>query len=340
MRRSLFPQILLLGLASADFRARGDPHALVHGITISCQTWGIEWASPELGPELERLGALGANWVAIHPYARIHADGRVTWRSIEPEDPPAWLAHPIREAHARGFKILVKPQLAWWGSPFSWPGDVHFDAPEQRARFWQDLTRWVVELARATRDADAFCVATELERMQDDEDAMRALVAAARGQTRALLTYAANWTRFDQLAFWDALDAVGVQAYFPLSEAEDPGAAEIRRGWQGPLARLHALHERTGKPIVFTELGYNRSLDAARTPWAFETTTGGEGPRAEALQARLVGVALEVLEREHGWLRGAFLWKWFVGPVGPVERDFRLDTPALRAVIERAWGTD
>ena len=54
------------------------------------------------------------------------------------------------------------------------------------------------------------------------------------------------------------------------------------------------------------------------------------------LQARCLDVALDVLEREREWLRGAFLWKWFVG-AAPGE-NFVQDTPALRSVIRGAWG--
>ena len=45
--------------------------------------------------------------------------------------------------------------------------------------------------------------------------------------------------------------------------------------------------------------------------------------------------ALEVLERENSWLRGAFLWKWFVGPAPGA--NFVLDAPHTRAVLAEFW---
>ena len=98
---------------------------VVHGMTISCQTWGWEWGSDGFADELGDLSRLGVNWVAIHPYAAIRADGRVEpFRGLrgagpgfDPDHPPEWITRPIREAHARGLSILVIPHLAYWGSP-------------------------------------------------------------------------------------------------------------------------------------------------------------------------------------------------------------------------------
>ena len=321
--------------------AGGHPQGgeLVRGVTISCQTWGREWGTDGFARELDDLATLGVNWVAIHPYARIEADGTVRWRAFDPEQPPAWLARPIAEAHRRGMAILIKPHLACWGSPFSWPGEVDFEGAELE-RFFTTYRGWIVALARATRGADAFVVGTETDRLVAHEGPWRALVAAVRAVTDAKLTYAANHTDFERVPFWDALDAVGVQGYFPLAAGDDPSPPELELGWRAAIERLRAVHERTGKPVVLTELGYDRSLAAAREPWAFShpraALRADDVPRAEALQVHCFEAALRALEDERSWLRGAFLWKWFVGEPGRGE-DFVVDAPAIRALLARHW---
>jgi hypothetical protein len=312
--------------------------SLVRGITISCQTWGREWGTDGFGRELDRLAELGANWVAIHPYARIHGDGSLRWRAIDPADPPIWLARPIAEARRRGIGILIKPHLAYWGSPFAWRGEIDFAGAAERERFFREYGDWIVALARATREADAFAVGTELDRLVvAEEGRWRELVARVRAVTGAKLTYAANWTDYERVPFWDALDAIGVQAYFPLSEERAPDERELAAGWERVLAPLRALHERTGKPVVFTELGYDRSLAAASRPWESGRASGAEDAAAGLLQRRCLGASLTVLARESNWLRGAFLWKWFVGAPGWNDRDFALDTPEVRALLRGAW---
>ncbi len=332
------PLLLALVLAAAPpAGAEGDPLAEVRGVTISCQTWGREWGTPGFARELDELAGLHANWVAIHPYARIEADGSVRFRPIDPDAPPDWLRVPQEEARARGFGLMVVPHLAYWGSPFRWRGDIAFEDPAALERFFEQYGAWIETLARATRGAQAFVVGSELDRLVRHEARWRALIARARAATGAHLTYAANWDAYADVPFWDALDAIGVEAYFPLSQADDPGESELERAWDGVLGPLRALSRATGKPVVFTELGYNASLDAARAPYAYAQTRGPERARAERLQARCLRVALCVLARERSWLRGAFLWKWFVGEPGHDDANFLVDTPPMRAVLTEAW---
>ena len=315
-----------------------EPQAdVVRGITISCQSYGPEWGSPGFADELTELGELGANWVAIHPYARIQADGSVFDRHAEGALPD-WLSSPVQTARERGMKLLIKPHLAYWGSPFSWRGAIDFPKPEERARFFKTYAEWIVSLAERIGPVDAFAVGTELDRLIEDEEPWRRLIADVRTVTDAKLIYAANWTDYTRVPFWDALDAIGVQAYFPLAEEglETVDEGQLLAGWERVLPELRELHERTGKPVVFTELGYNLSLAAASRPWDYPRAGPGEVKAATELQTRCLRVSLRVIERERAWLRGAFLWKWFVGAAP--HANFLLDTPDVRAVLASEWG--
>lgn len=315
------------------------PPTVVRGMTISCQTYGPEWGTDGFAEELDELKAMGVNWIAIHPYARISANGQVGSR-LDPKRPPRWLTRPIEEAHARGMSIMIKPHLAYWGSPFSWRGEIDFDDPVARARFFASYTRWITDVAEVTAGADAFVVGTELDKLVEHEASWRAVIAAIRARTSARLTYAANWTDYQRVPLWDALDAVGVQAYFPLvpeARAGEPVTDEVLlTGWRRVLAELRSVHQRTGKPVVFTELGYSMTPVAATKPWAHERPGFLGQQAAAALQRRCLEVALKMLDEERDWLRGAFLWKWFVG-AAPGE-DFMVDAPHLLPVLSERWG--
>jgi hypothetical protein len=306
----------------------------VRGMTISCQTWGWEWGSDGFSTELDELAKLGVNWVSIHPYASIREDGTVGARRFDPDHPPEWILRPIREAHARGLSILVIPHIAYWGSPWDWRGAIDFEDPVKCARFFETYTAWIVGVARAARDADGFSIGNETDRLVRCEAEWRGVIAAVRAVTKAHLTYAANFDAYERVPFWDALDAIGVQAYFPLCEAADPSEEDLRRGWTAVIPGLRDLSRRTGKPVVFTELGYDISLDAARKPWETGRTRGADREPAEALQARCLAVALGEIAAQEDWLRGAFLWKWFVGTTR--HEDFLMKTPAMQGVIGRA----
>lgn len=321
--------LALLGLVALG--SPPDSHREVRGVTVSTPTWGHEWGSDAMVGTLEALAADGVNWIAIHPYARVDGAGHVEWR-LRPDEPtPEWLSRPIREAHARGIKVLVVPHLAYWGQ-FSWRGDVQFEDPGARARFFEDYRAWISDVARRVPDADAFAVGSELDATIAHEAEWRRVIADVRSATPATLTYASNWDRYEQVPFWDALDVIGVQAYFPLVDpaAWPPGTVPpddvLAAGWRPVFERVSALSARTGKPVVFTELGYDANPSALVEPWA-------SGRGGEAVQEAALRVALAELARSE--VRGAFLWKWFPGELP--RGDFRLTRPEIRAILRDAW---
>lgn len=327
--------VLLAGmpcpLAFAQPVEASDTTTTIRGITVSTHRSGQEWASDQIGPTFDDVRAVGANWVAVHPYARISADGTVRFRPIDRSSPPAEIVRPIREAQARGLQIFVKPHLAYWGSPFSWRGEITFSDDESWQRFFTSYGEWIEGVASVTYEADGFAVGTELDLTVGYEREWREVISRVRRVSGSALTYAANWTHYREVPFWDALDAVGIQAYFPISMSERPSDADIEAGWSALMGELRAFRSVTAKPIVFTELGYNRSWSAAREPWDNHT----DGPDAEGLQRRLLGVALDAIEREEAVV-GAFLWKWFPRPRS-VGRDFQLAAPAIQDTLRRSW---
>jgi hypothetical protein len=311
--------------------SRGD--GTIRGISISTHTDGREWGWDVMAPTIRSIREVGADWVSTHPYAGIRADGTVRFRELDPSAPPALLVRPIEEAHRAGLKILIKPHLAYWGSPFGWRGEIEFETEEEWDRFFDTYERWIVAVARACRDADGFAVGTELDRTLHHEDRWRRIIAKVREVTDVPLTYAANWTDYRRVPFWDALDVIGIQAYFPLTEDEAPGDDVLRAGWKSLMGELREYATRHYRKVVFTELGYNRSLQAAVRPWDPRV----DGPEAEAFQARCLRIALRAIEDEPVVV-GSFLWKWFPDPY-PVGRNFQVATPRLKQVISDVWTT-
>lgn len=208
-------------------------------------------------------------------------------------------------------------------------------------RFFETYAAWIVDVARFASAADAFAVGTELDqttRAVRHEARWRAIVDDVREVFPGILTYAANWTDYERVPFWDALDLVGIQAYFPVLTdvaARDvrvsPTDSELEAGWRDIAGRMRRFSERADRPILFTELGYNNSAIAPYEPWDYKLG----GPHANALQERLMRIALRAVAAEPS-VRGAFLWKWFPGERSP--RNFAMSRPAIRRIISRQWG--
>lgn len=308
----------------------------IRGMTVSCRRWGPgEWDSPAYAKCLDELKGLGVNWVSIHPYARIGGDGSVRYRPGQQDASSANV--PVPYAQDRGVKTFLKPHLAYWGSPFSWRGVIRFDEnPEALERFFTEYEAWIVHMAKLAQEtgAEAFCVGTELQGTVHHQARWRQIIAKVRAVYDGPITYAANWDVYQDVPFWDALDAVGIQAYFPLTEAGGPtDDAALQAGWARVMAEVSTYSAEVGKPVVFTEVGYARAPQAATRPW--ESYGRGEGDSRD-LQTRCLTLALRAIENEPAVV-GSYLWKWFPD-INPQESEFQLRNEACIAAIRGVWG--
>jgi hypothetical protein len=132
----------------------------------------------------------------------------------------------------------------------------------------------------------------------------RRLIARVRERFKGPLTYSANFDGYDRIRFWDALDVIGISAYFPLAGQDRPDDAELRAGWERVMGPLEAFSRRLNRRVVFTEIGYPAFGSAARRPWE-----EGEGPADVWLQSRLYEAALREVARRP-FLVGSFFWLW------------------------------
>jgi hypothetical protein len=278
--------------------------------------------------------ALGVDWISQTPFGWVPQLDAPELRFAAPHadywgESDAGLAETARLARALGIQTLLKPHL--W-SRQGWVGSIRMKTDEDWARWFAAYEAFALHYAAlAEREGlPAFAVGTELPGTSGREAEWRRLIARVRRVYRGRLTYCANWDEAEGVRFWDALDFVGVQAYYPLAGEGRPQPAAIRAAWEPIAARLEALSRRTGRAIVFTEVGYRSVAGGLREPW--QTTTSGEAD--PALQADAYRALFECLW-ERPWFGGTFVWKWHPGldaeQLVRRERDF---TPQGKPALE------
>ena len=302
---------LALGVSWYKTRAAADSAADDRPMRGVCFVAG----PPVDSTHFSRLKDLGVSWISQTPFGwqarvdeptfRIVTSGRVYWGERD-----EGLRETARLARRAGIRTMLKPHL-WLRDRTGgkWEGDIAMRNEEDWARWFAQYERFLVHYATLAEESgmEALCIGTDLEGTTAREADWRRVIARVRQVYRGQLTYAANWAgEHERIRFWDALDLVGVQAYFPLSEEDDPGLDALVQGWAPHRERLKALAERAGKPIVFTEVGYRSAMAAAREPWLWRT------PESEnlALQARCYEAVFRTFWHEP-WFGGAFWWKWY-----------------------------
>ena len=324
--------VLALSTCSRQSAAPKPLRDFIKGMTVSAQTWGWEWATPEMAHTLDELKSLGVNSIAIHPYAQIENDGHVRFRNI---DNFHHITVPLDWARERGLSVMLIPHIAYWGSKFLWRGEINFQSIEEWDRFFSDYETWIVQMARIAQahGAATFCIGLEFTEAQKFDQRWRKIIAAIRAVYHGKITYGGNWDSYQEVKFWDALDYIGVLAYFPLTKSANPSEREIEAAWDKRCAELKAYSQaHGGKKFLFVEIGYNESARAAAEPWAFKT--GGD--KAEEIQQRCIAVALD-LPIHYPFLAGMYWWKWFPELPSHERENYRLQTPEIKALIAKHW---
>ena len=309
------------------------PSSFLKGVTISCQTWGIEWQTPEMEAALDELKSLGVNSIAIHPYAQIQEDGHL-FTGRGPTAGTSHISTPLRWARERGMSVMLVPHLAYWGTKFLWRGEINFASVQEWEIFFSEYENWIVRMAALAEEghAQTFCVGLEYSFAQKDEARWRQIIAAVRKVYHGKVTYGANWNEYAEVKFWDALDYIGVLAYFPLTKSDDPSVAELTAAWEKRCTELERFSKQNGKPFLFTEIGYNENARAAAEPWSFKTG----GFRAAEIQARCIDVAL-ALPAKHPFIAGMYWWKWYPEIPHHEQENYRLQTGPIKALLAKHW---
>ncbi|MEM1044049.1 MAG: glycoside hydrolase [Bacteroidota bacterium] len=290
---------------------------------------------------LPGLAELGATHAAVIPFAFQRHAGDPALRTNYDADwyteGQAGIRALAQQADSLGMHLVIKPQVWLRGS---WSAEIDF-ATEAAWAAWEaryrDYALYYARLSAAI-GAPLFVIGTELALAVRTREAFwRSLIAEIRTVYDGELTYAANWyDDAEHVPFWDALDYVGVQAYFPISEADDPGIDTLRAGWKPHKEILRALHTRTGKPVLFTEIGYRDVSFAAARPWEWPERRALAAETDEALQARLYTAFFEEVWPEP-WFAGAILWKWYPPSGRSHAGDFTPQGKQAEAVIREAF---
>jgi hypothetical protein len=224
--------------------------------------------------------------------------------------------HAIEEIHDNGMKVMLKPMVDL--RTFEWRGTIN-PSDEWFAGYADFINYWA-EIAE-DEGAELFSVGCEFKNTVDWSEHWRGVIDGVRGLYSGQITYAANHDSYQNVDWWDALDLIGIDAYFKLTNETDPTLGELEAAWAGHASNIVSwlTAEAYGLPVAFTEVGY-RSMDGANTaPWAW----WGDGEVDLQEQLDCYQALLNTCWGE-SWWRGAFWWNWETDPYagGPTDMGF------------------
>lgn len=165
----------------------------------------------------------------------------------------------IDALHARGYSVMLYPMMFMDMEGKPWRGELTGSAADVADFFTKTngYNEFIMHYANlAAGRADAFVIGSEMKGLTGVSDtpggypAVDALIALAEDAKDALgaecvVTYAADWSEYhhtqggyyhlDPLWASDAIDVVGIDAYFPLTDAPEPlggyTVQQLMDGW-------------------------------------------------------------------------------------------------------------
>lgn len=258
------------------------------------------------------------NWIAQTPFgwqADIHQP-TLTYRSNRGYwgERDRGLIHTTKVARQVAVQTMLKPHI-WMGrSSGGWRSDIEMQNEADWQIWFDHYESFILHYARLAEaeQIPIFCIGTELYQCASQREAdWRVLISKVREVYSGELTYAANfYEEYEAIQFWDALDYIGIQGYFPLTKKEDPSLNNLQKGWRPHYQALKQFTARWDRPVIFTELGYRSMRNAAIEPWAWPNGMEFEAEDISAeVQARCYEAFFKVFWKED-WVAGVFFWKW------------------------------
>jgi len=341
----------LLPRGTLGWQESGAP--AIRGVTIgpieSSQQPGVGYGTAASDALLGELARLGVTWVSITPFGRLwaldsteilmdfevpYADNRVAVRRM------------IAQAHAHGMKVLVIPHL--WVETGGWRGEIEPGSAAGWAAYQASYRRFVVAWARDAQaaGADALSIGVECKSWSGRFGGYwRSLIDELRSVFDGLLTYSANWDEVDGVLFWDQLDLIGINAFYPLADHDGASYGEYVEGARRARDLVRSSIAVLEMPVLFVEVGYTTRANAAVQPWLWpDDMTNVVIDESE--QARALAAVFEVFLPEP-WFTGFFVWRYYAHlddvsqeAVWGFSPHGKRAEPLLDEVFHAAWGVD
>ena len=244
---------------------------------------------------------------------------------------PTQLADIIDYAHSLGLSVFLFPtiHIQHLGDR-EWRGVLQ---PQNLEQWWSSyfrMIRYYLGVAR-NHDVEMFSIGSELCANEADFGHWSRIIQYCRKNYDGLLTYSANWDHYHDIPFVKDLDYFGMNAYFGLTDKNDPSLQELLEAWKPARKRIEEAYKEYRKPILFTEIGYPSVDGTAAKPWNYFSTSKIDLNE----QALCYEAFVETWDPPPSFLHGVYFYNWWGGG-GIGDKDYTpRDKPAED--ILRKW---
>ena len=321
IKRSTGVGLLLFVLTSAG-AAGAKPS--IYGFSLP--SWSKDsYAGADARKSLADMAGTGAKWVSIVPTWYMKDSGSSAFVATEQTATDESVRQIIRSARSLGMQVVLKPHVNSLDDAIR---------PKDRRAWFRSYGELILRYARMAEEENValLVIGTELNSMTGPQDVgeWESLIRGVRAVYHGKLTFATHFFDFFGIQFWNQLDFVGIDAYFPMPGGTNRGALTL--SWRLlylPVLRLAA--RAYGKPILFTEFGIASQKGANARPWDYHDF----GPVDMETQKVYFEAFLDVFKDEP-YFAGFLQWCWSVNPNegGPNDRSMTVQGKSAAEVLK------
>ena len=307
---------------------------------IAFSAWSPDAFSDPISDEsLDLLAQTNAEWISLC-FSWYQSSTTSADIALDPVMSPTLesLQHAVETAHSLGLKVMLKPMVEpkerqeVLSYPV-WRGEI--EPSDEWFASYSGFLNYFAEFAQQN-DVEMFCVGCEYKTTSLESEQWRKVVAQVRDRYFGPLVYAADWTNYENIDWWDCVDYVGIDAYFPLALFDnDPRLDDLKTVWNDHADAIEQWVSTVNMPVIFPEIGYRSGDETSMAPsnyWVDMEVDLQE-------QSDCYSAAFEALWDRY-WFFGFYWWTWTHDPlVGGVTDSFH--TPQGKPVQDliTSWYT-
>lgn len=232
-----------------------------------------------------------------------------------------------QQAKELGFKVALLPiVLLKEAKPQEWRGKIK---PENLDGWFNNYERLLLQIAEMAENeqVNLLFAGSEFSSLQKHETAWRNILKNIRSSYSGLISYSVNWDAFTNITFLDALDIIGVNGYFSLTNINNPTVEQLVKKWRYVQKKLLKKQRTVNKPIFFSEIGYASQNGNNKDPWNYMISDEVD------LQEQLdCFTAFNEVWLDNEALSGVFFYEWF-GNGGECDTGYTpKEKPALNVI--------
>ncbi|MHA1394153.1 MAG: glycoside hydrolase family 113, partial [Promethearchaeota archaeon] len=290
--------------------------------------WGSsKFNTTDIKNDILEMKSLGIDWVCVHSWW--YQDNISSTIINDAEDPNVSGLYDLFDfIHAQGMKVFYKPML---GSKDGIWRSFIIVTPE-----WiQEYNRIMLKAAEIAKNGgvELFSIGCEMGSWQIHTEDVIDLIHQIRAIYPGLLTYSANHDSFWQVEFWDYLDIIGIDIYYPFTVTYNPTYQEMLDVWNGAYDKFNRFQRKYNKPIIFTEMG-RQKVDGSNIGHFFF-----ESDEQDILECQLF---FETFFHSKlwtaPWFKGVYWWIWDTKNQDPQEdKSMDMDHPVMKFTIEKYY---